>query len=76
MDYESREMLSVQAYPKNINWRAKRLAVLWFRTNNPEIFTNEKYALELSDYYYYLGIPNEVSDKATRYYRKFYGDNN
>ena len=74
MDYESREMLSVQAYPKNINWRAKRLAVLWFRTNN-SIF-GENSHLELSDYYHFIGVPLEIDNKARNYYRKFYGDNN
>ena len=74
MEYDSKDRLDVLKYPKSINWRAKRLAVLWFRTNN--FIFGENSHLELSDYYHFIGVPLKIDNKARNYVRKFYGDNN
>lgn len=71
MKHNSMDTISIKDYPESINWRAKRLATLWFRTNNPALFSN-KYQAELFDFYHFIGLSLDLYDKTRYYYKKIY----
>ena len=74
MHYDTMDKINISDYPNDIHWRCQRLAVLWYRTNHPNIFRSNKYDIELSDYKEYLGVPNDVYDLAHSYYAQFYNE--